>query len=209
MKNSAISIILLIFTGYLVITYPEGKKNHEFKELNPDEHYAMCIENNFKTVTLVKNEEDTFHHQSSRSLTSAYNRIINKKSDQYRIESSLLKAVIKVESNWNSKAVSHAGAMGLMQLMPGTAYDLKITNPFNPEDNIDGGARYLRYLLDRFDGNLSHALAAYNAGPTRVKRHRGIPPIKETQQYVKRVLAIYNDDKSMYTAQSLNSKTKI
>jgi len=206
MNKLVISIILICITGYLVYAYPDAKKDYEFKELYLDEYNAMCIENNFKTITLAKKEEDTSQHQSSNSITSAYSRLINKKSDQYRIESSLLKAVIKVESNWNSKAVSHAGAMGLMQLMPTTADDLNVTNPFNPEENIDGGARYLRYLLDKFDGNLSHALAAYNAGPTRVKRHRGIPPIKETQQYVKRVLSLYNNDKSMYTAQSLKSK---
>jgi soluble lytic murein transglycosylase len=111
-----------------------------------------------------------------------------------------------VESNWNSKAVSHSGAMGLMQLMPTTVKDMNIKNPFNPEDNIDGGARYLRYLLDKFNGNLIHAIAAYNAGPTRVIRHRGIPPIRETRQYVKRVLSLYNDDKSIYTSQSLKSE---
>jgi soluble lytic murein transglycosylase-like protein len=207
MKKLVISIIFLCFSGYLVYVYTDAKKDYEVNELYLDEYYAMCTENN-KTITLAVKEKDTSNHQtSSKSITSAYNRIINKKSDKYRIESSLLKAVIKVESNWNSKAVSHAGAMGLMQLMPETAKDLKITNPFNPEDNIDGGARYLRYLLDRFNGNLSYALAAYNAGPTRVKRYRGIPPIKETQQYVKRVLSIYNDEKFMYTAQSLESKT--
>jgi soluble lytic murein transglycosylase-like protein len=206
MNKLVISIILICFTGYLVYAYPDAKKDYEFNELSLDEYNAMCIENNFKTITLAKKEGDTSKHQSSNSIISAYSRLINKKSDQYRIESSLLKAVIKVESNWNSKAVSHAGAMGLMQLMPTTADDLNVTNPFNPEENIDGGARYLRYLLDKFDGNLSHALAAYNAGPTRVKRHRGIPPIKETQQYVKRVLSIYNNDQSMYTAQSLESK---
>lgn len=206
MNKLAISLILICFAGHLVIAYIEVTTVYELNELYLDDSNAMCIENNFEAIILSRNEEVTFKQQSSKSITSAYNRIINKKSDQYRLESSLIKAVIKVESNWNSKAVSHAGAMGLMQLMPTTADDLNVTNPFNPEDNIDGGARYLRYLLDKFDGNLSHALAAYNAGPTRVKRHRGIPPIKETQQYVKRVLSLYNNEKTMYTAQSLKSK---
>ena len=207
MKKLVIGIIFLCFSSYLVYAYTDARKDNEVNELNLDEYYAMCKEINNKTMTLAVKEKDTSYYQtSSKSITSAFHRIINKKSDKYRIESSLIKAVIKVESNWNSEAVSHAGAMGLMQLMPGTASDLKVTNPFNPEDNIDGGARYLRYLLDRFNGNLSHALAAYNAGPTRVKQHRGIPPIKETQQYVKRVLSLYNEEISLDTAQPLKSK---
>ena len=206
MKKSDISIVLLIVAGYLVTAFTVAGKDYKPKESYLHDYYAMCLENDYNTITLTENEEDTSTQQTGISVRSVYNRIINKKSDKYRIESSLLKAVIKVESNWNSEAVSHAGAMGLMQLMPTTAKDLKITNPFNPEDNIDGGARYLRYLLDKFDGNLRHALAAYNAGPTRVKRHNGIPPIKETQQYVKRVLSLYNDEKSVYYGQSPQSE---
>ncbi len=215
MNKLIIGILSLCVAGYMFIAYSDAEKVYEIKEFNLDEYYALCLESNYESITVAKKEEDTSHlqtgkltsqHQTSKSITSAYHRIINKKSDKYRIESSLLKAVITVESNWNSNAVSHAGAMGLMQLMPTTAHDLNVTNPFNPEDNIDGGAKYLRYLLDKFNGNLSYALAAYNAGPTRVKRHRGIPPIKETQQYVKRVLSVYNDEKSMYTTQPLKSK---
>ena len=215
MNKLVISILSICVVMYMFNVYTDAEKVYEINEFNLDEYYAMCIENNYEFTTEAKKEEDTCHHQtsklishnqSSKSITSAYHRIINNKSDKYRIESSLLKAVITVESNWNSKAVSHAGAMGLMQLMPTTANDMNVTNPFNPEDNIDGGAKYLRYLLDKFNGNLSYALAAYNAGPTRVKRHRGIPPIKETQQYVKRVLSMYNDEKSMYMTQPLKSK---
>jgi soluble lytic murein transglycosylase-like protein len=206
MKKLDISIVLLIVAGYLVTAITVAGKNYKPKELYLHDYYAMCLENDYNTITLTDNEEDTSTQQTGISVRSVYNRIIKKKSDKYRIESSLLKAVIKVESNWNSEAVSHAGAMGLMQLMPTTAKELKITNPFNPEDNIDGGARYLRYLLDKFNGNLSYALAAYNAGPTRVKQHKGIPPIKETQQYVKRVLSLYNDETSMYTGQSQQSE---
>lgn len=103
----------------------------------------------------------------------------------------LVQAVMQVESAYDQRALSKKGAMGLMQLMPDTARELGVRDPWNPADNIRGGARYLRQQLDRFGGDLSLALAAYNAGPTAVERHRGIPPYAETQRYVGKVLALY------------------
>lgn len=100
----------------------------------------------------------------------------------------LLRVVIARESSFHPCAVSHKGAMGMMQLMPATAADLGVANPFDPEENIDGGARYLSYLLQRFGGDLKLALAAYNAGPRRVDDHRGVPPIPETVSYVSSIL---------------------
>ena len=102
-------------------------------------------------------------------------------------------AVIAVESGWNPRAVSRAGALGLMQLMPATARDMYVADIFDPAQNIEGGARYLRLLQDRFGGDLEKVLAAYNAGPERVLRHGGaVPPIPETQAYVRKVLALYD-----------------
>lgn len=121
-----------------------------------------------------------------------YHRIVEEKATKYKIDPSLIKAVIKTESNWNSKAVSRKGAMGLMQLMPFTASEMAVYNPFNPEENIEGGTRYLRYLLERFNGDLTLALAAYNAGPETVEKFRSVPPITETRQYVSKVLSLYN-----------------
>jgi soluble lytic murein transglycosylase-like protein len=100
----------------------------------------------------------------------------------------LLRAVIRRESAFQPCAVSRSGAMGLMQLMPGTAFDLGVENPFDAEQNIDGGSRLLKSLLDRYGGDLSLALGAYNAGPARVDAIKAIPPIKETQDYVKHIL---------------------
>jgi soluble lytic murein transglycosylase-like protein len=118
-----------------------------------------------------------------------YDHLITMASEKYKIDSALVKAVIKAESNFNHKAVSPKGAKGLMQLMPATADTLQVRDSFHPEKNIDGGVRYLRYLLNLFNGNLSLALAAYNAGEAAVARHQyTIPPFRETQTYVQRVL---------------------
>jgi soluble lytic murein transglycosylase-like protein len=117
-----------------------------------------------------------------------YDPLIWKAAETYKVDYALVKAVIKAESNFNPSAVSRKGAKGLMQLMPGTAGVLGVTDSFHPEDNIHGGVRYLRYLLDLFNGDLKLALAAYNAGENAVLRHNGIPPYKETKTYIQRVL---------------------
>ena len=105
----------------------------------------------------------------------------------YRLEEALVQAVIKVESDYNPSAVSSKGALGMMQLIPTTAELLKVSDPLDPEQNIRGGSHYLRMMLDQFNGNLDLALAAYNAGPTAVRRYGGVPPFKETQRYLTKV----------------------
>ena len=118
-----------------------------------------------------------------------YDDLISRASQKYKVDSALVKAVIKAESNFNHQAVSPKGARGLMQLMPATANSLEVRDSFHPEKNIDGGVRYLRYLLNLFKGDLPLALAAYNAGEAAVARHHySIPPFRETQTYVQRVL---------------------
>jgi soluble lytic murein transglycosylase-like protein len=110
-------------------------------------------------------------------------------AQRHRVDAGLVRAVIDVESGFRPRAVSPKGAMGLMQLMPTTAAELGVTDPFDPEQNVDGGVRYLRALLTRYGGDQRLALAAYNAGAAAVERHGGIPPYSETRAYVKKVLA--------------------
>lgn len=117
----------------------------------------------------------------------SYLDIIRRHATSYHLEEALIKAVIKVESDYQPQTVSSKGAQGLMQLIPETARDLRVRNPFDPSENIRGGSEYLRRMLDLFNNDLELALAAYNSGPTTVKRYGGIPPYDETQNYVKKV----------------------
>lgn len=117
-----------------------------------------------------------------------FDQIINSCSNEFGVDRSLVKAVIHAESGYNPNAVSRKGAAGLMQLMPATAQDLKVADSFNPTDNIRGGVRYLRFLLDTFKGDVTLALAAYNAGLGNVSKHGGVPPYEETRNYVSKVL---------------------
>jgi soluble lytic murein transglycosylase-like protein len=117
--------------------------------------------------------------------------IIQRAADRHDVDPVLVKAIIFAESGYNPKAISGRGAQGLMQLMPETASELGVEDCFDPEDNIHGGVKYFRLLLDKFDGDVILALAAYNAGSRKVRQYQGIPPFKRTQHYVRKVLEYY------------------
>ncbi len=117
--------------------------------------------------------------------------MVHETAERHRVDPALIRAVIQAESNWNPGAVSRKGALGLMQLIPGTAQRFGVVDPLNPQQNLDGGVRYLRMLLERYDGDLDKSLAAYNAGERAVDRARGVPNYFETRHYVQKITDSY------------------
>jgi soluble lytic murein transglycosylase-like protein len=149
----------------------------------------MPSDPNVKYVMIMREKRILFQPNID---VNKYDYIINRAADKFKLDSALIKAIIKAESNFNHKAVSPVGAQGLMQLMPKTASALNVDDSFHPEKNIEGGARYLRYLINTYRGDLNLALAAYNAGEKAVAKYNyNIPPYRETQNYVRRVLSFY------------------
>jgi soluble lytic murein transglycosylase-like protein len=140
-------------------------------------------------------------YMKERRSRTGVGDIIRHYASAFHLDSALVRAVIKVESDFNPRAVSPKGALGIMQLLPETAREMNVSDPLDVEENIRGGSRYLRQMLDRFKGNLDLALAAYNAGPGAVTDHDGVPPFAETRDYVQKVkkyLEIYRRGKDQY-----------
>jgi hypothetical protein len=190
MKNILIVCGLILFFSSLsyadVYQYLSEDGVVCYTDLPFDKKAKIVIREKVKS-TPSQQQADRTDYQN----TTYYHSIVHEKATKYNVDPLLVKAVIKTESNWNERAVSRKGAIGLMQLMPSTANDMKVRNPFNPEENIEGGVKYLRYLLERFNGDLTLALSAYNAGPKWVEKFGVIPPITETKQYVNKVLSLY------------------
>lgn len=125
------------------------------------------------------------------SKASDYDSIVNEASQKYGVDAKFIKSIIQQESGFNPNATSWCGAMGMMQLMPETAKGLGVKNGYDPSDNIMGGVKYIKEQLDRFGGDKRKALAAYNAGPGAVQKYGGVPPYKETQNYVANIMGMY------------------
>jgi|GEM_PF-187459 len=170
----------------------DGGKNRKRIKTEARQAVQSGAANSSRTAT------PTGHLISSHNIPSSYLDLISSACNRHGVDPALVHALVKVESDFNPYALSRKGAMGLMQLMPQTALDLNVHNSFDPGDNIDGGVKHLRYLIDRYQGNLSLALAAYNSGETAVKKWGTIPPFQETQQYVRRVLSLYNGKNKLF-----------
>lgn len=173
-----------------------GRKN----VANPNDPRGVTFENLVNSLA-----DDKFKPgASSSSAPSAQQQLdsasvrpyVQEAAAKYNVDPALIEAVIKQESAYNASAQSYVGAQGLMQLMPGTAKDLGVNNPLDPRENVMGGAKYLSQLMEMFDGNLTKVLAGYNAGPGNVQKYGGVPPFKETQDYVEKVLNNYSDFKA-------------
>lgn len=158
-----------------VLHFTDAPTDRRFKIFMRDIKKDKQLRTTFKMASCARNPAD-------------FDSIINSCSLEYGVDKSLIKAVIHAESGYDPNAVSAKGASGLMQLMPKTAKSLRVANSFDPADNIRGGVRYLKFLLDTFRGDVSMALAAYNAGLSRVAQYGGIPPYEETRNYVAKVL---------------------
>lgn len=179
---------------------PDGLK--EFENM-----YKEALNNSSKSNTTQKVEIHPFLNSNKTKIEMKENELlennetankkvidasITKASKKYGVSEELIRAVIKVESDFDQYGVSKVGAMGLMQLMPKTALELGVEKPFDIEENIEGGTKYLKMMLNKYDGDLDKTLSAYNAGPDRVDEANGIPNIEETQNYVKMIRKILN-----------------
>ncbi|MCJ7685486.1 MAG: lytic transglycosylase domain-containing protein [Desulfobacteraceae bacterium] len=167
-----------------VYRYVDKNGVWHFTNIKTDKQYTIFIRSARKTPAEYIKE---------------YGSIINQASKRFGIDAHFIRAIIKAESGFDHKATSSKGAQGLMQLMPGTANDMAVEDPFDPEENIFGGARYFSLLLKRFKNDKILALAAYNAGPEAVESYKGVPPFPETKAFVKRVMDYY---------ETYNSKAK-
>ena len=197
-----------IFTAMPVMNYSMPFMSNPFDfTLPPSVYTAGLGGGNFQIfkpfgefLNISKNNSRTNSTNTSSALKPGKvlrkNEIVllaQEKAKKYGVDEKLVLAVIDKESKFNPKACSHAGAKGLMQLMPATAKDLGVTNPYDPEQNLDAGVRYLKSMLDRYNGNVKLALAAYNAGPGNVDKYNGIPPFRETQNYVNEIYNSYKN----------------
>ena len=176
-------------------------------DINPIS-YNNTQNNSISTARVNKNDKSS-DFSSCLDKTDKLENIFERASAKYNISIDLLKAVAKAESNFNPDAVSKAGAQGVMQLMPATAKELGVVNSFDPEQNIMGGAKYLSGLLKKYDGDIKLSLAAYNAGSGNVRKYGGIPPFKETQNYVVKVMKYMNEDISIPAGRQTADKADI
>lgn len=191
-------VLLLLLSGSTladVYRYVDERQVVHLTNVSPGPKFKVLI------------REKLFESSSNPVLidSASYDALIVDTANKYNIDGNLIKAIIKVESNFNHKAVSKKGAKGLMQLMPQTASMLGVSDCFHPQNNIDGGIRHMSYLLGLYNGNLRLALAAYNAGEGAVAKYGGVPPYAETKSYVRQVMDNYKQYRKKSAAETFAS----
>jgi soluble lytic murein transglycosylase-like protein len=208
MRSLSNSVVILLVTLVLwanpaqgqIVSYKDDNGKRVFINSNPAfvaRPVKAVVPKGFTPTGLALTlTRPSFAESAEMSAAEQANRVkieqmIREVSDRYRVDPALVRAVIQTESNWNSSAISRKGARGLMQLVPGTAQQLGVNNALDAKQNLDGGVRYLHMLLERYNGDLDKALAAYNAGPGAVDRAGGIPRYRETREYVQKVTDSY------------------
>jgi len=186
-RYSAGGVLCGIFSILIIFSLIACPKNRILKETNPllkdSRSYKADI-----TSNLTKKYSKRLYTSKREHI---YNHIIIAAANKYSIEPALIKAIIMAESSYNHKAISKKGAVGLMQLMPKTADALGVEDIYDPQHNVNGGVKYIKQLLKQFNGDIELALAAYNAGSTKVRKYNGIPPFKATRIYIKKVFEYY------------------
>lgn len=181
------ALVWCVVWSMLMICLPAKADIYVYRDKQGILHFSNAPASSKYQLYFKKHQRFTVHHTVRRS----FQHVITEAAKKHGVSEALLKAVIKVESDYDPQAVSCKGAKGLMQIMPQNFARCNIHDPFDPQQNIMGGTRYLKSLIEHFDGDLGKALAAYNAGIGAVERSRGIPPIPETRNYVSKVLKLY------------------
>jgi hypothetical protein len=188
MRITAVFFLLVVFlyagnssADKAVYRFKDKDGVWHFSDVNRDQRYEVHF--------IIKEE-------NPEVFLSKYGQHIEKAAETFNLKASLVKAVIMAESGFDPRAVSKKGAQGLMQLMPATSSDMDVSDPYDPEDNIFGGTRYLSKLMERFNNDMELVLAAYNAGPEKVDKFKGVPPYEETKIFIKRVMGFYEQYES-------------
>lgn len=175
----ALSIMLALYPATVLATVYEFDSDGSVEVFEATDYFAPMRHQKFRAKALLMGSE--------KNSLKKFDEYVKKASQKYNVSSDLIHAVIRAESAYNPEAVSIKGAGGLMQLMPDTATQYGVADRFSPEENIDGGTKYLKFLLDRYEGDISLAVAAYNAGEGAVDKYGDIPPYPETKAYVQKV----------------------
>ena len=193
-------VVLTLFLCLFFLVAPCGAGIYRYEDEKGTVYFTNCPRDE-KFKLYIRESKDDVGEETQESQDNVpsvflqnamnYDSIINECSKKYQVDFALIKAIIRAESGFNPLAISKKGAKGLMQLMPGTALRMNVSNVFNPRENIEGGVRYFKYLLSLFNDDLRLSLAAYNAGENLVSQIRTIPPYRETVDYVRKVLHFY------------------